>query len=144
MCGYYARAMASPGYETAIEKAKIKLVISEQLASLSRDARRDILADLLLACDEPATTGSASRPEVARPNGGISMPKRAIAKPPSTSKKQAIYEALKARPRQPIANVAELIYGDREATHKVRAILWQLKNDGRVNNPEPGQWEVIL
>ncbi len=142
--------MAGTGFESALEKAKIKRLISDQLAPLSYAARRDVLADLMLAIDDAETDDAHT---VVPKANGLVRPRprkrrgtrRVVGKRPLKkvgTKKQAIFDYLNAHPRAPIADVAEIVYGDRGETHRVRAILWQLKTAGRVNNPEAGQWEV--
>ena len=43
----------------------------------------------------------------------------------------------------PIADLAKPAYpGEEDATHKVRAILWSLKQQGRAKPSEPGKWEA--
>jgi hypothetical protein len=143
--------MSSPSFETAIEKARVKRGIIEQLATLSRDAQRDVLADLLLALDEVAAEngrakaprrtrrglGRGTRVKPGRPRGTVSMNG-------SKGKTETIEATLKAHPRMSIVDIAKMAYpGEEDATHKVRAILWSLKKQGRAKNVGTGLWEVV-
>jgi hypothetical protein len=46
-----------------------------------------------------------------------------------------------------ILDLTRLVYPNEEkaadATHRIRAILWSLKRQGRARNPAPGKWEIV-
>jgi hypothetical protein len=155
--------MQTPSFEAAIRKAKVKRIIAEQLATLPTESRRDILADLLLALDDAIDAGPIAKPNGATsqvellrakpvqeqlladtPLGGAARPGRPSHSGSEMGRTDAVYAALKAQPRTPIAELAKLVYPDQpDASHRVRAILWSLKKQKRARNPEPGKWEVM-
>lgn len=164
--------MSSANFEVAMQKAKVKRIIAGPLATLSRDAQRDVLADLLLALDESLADvqiGGGNPHEGQRLNeNGVSVehariPTRSERRKERGSKKRAkpgrpkgsrsakgsgktdaILSALKAHPGWSIAEIAKIAYPDEaDATGKVRGLLSALKQQGRVKNVGPGKWEII-
>jgi hypothetical protein len=151
--------MVPTNFESAIEKARVKRAVAGQLSQLSPDAQRDVLADLLLAIDanDGSQRGQLPLPNaetvVARPTASrspLAKLKHARGRPTGArntggqGRTEAIYRALLERPGISIAELAKAAYpGEEDVTHKVRAILWSLKKQGRAKNPDPGKWEVV-
>jgi hypothetical protein len=145
----------STNFQAAIEKATIKRAIGDQLAKLPVADRRDVLADLLLELDGPPKSFA----EAVRRNADEQTLRRKTTPATTTtpgrptgttdtsgkSRTAAVEAALRAHPRMSIADVAKLVYPDGgiEATHKVRAILFSLKQQGRAKNVGRGEWEVV-
>jgi hypothetical protein len=60
------------------------------------------------------------------------------------AKAEAVWNALLAHPRMPIADLAAAAYpGEEDAQHKVRAAIFALKSKGRLKNVGVGQWEAV-
>jgi len=157
--------MGPTGFDAAIEKARDKARVKREIASalekLPKDVQRDILADLVLALDDDSPIHEKSEPDkkfvamVNNVNGGRQTdighlvmtiapgrPTGAIA-PNGAGRTGAVVEMLRAHPGSTISQLAAVAYpGEKDANHKVRAILWSLKNQKRANNPEPGRWEL--
>lgn len=148
--------MVGTNFDGAIRKATIKREAARLLAQLNAADRRDVLADLLLAEDEPGETIMVT--SAADPVGLGSRPKRATrrrravasrgrplgAKSRKTTKADAIYGTIAAHPRMPITEIARTVYPDEEdAAHKVRAALFNLKKQGRARSLGAGQWEAV-
>jgi len=146
-------------------KAKIKRTIREQLAGLPLQARADVLADLRLelAEDIPAEPPQASngeekpdppwgkrhRPKKGRKGTGAvsrAAQRRGTPYKPRNADgpTAATFAALKAHPKMPITDLMKAVYPDDTSgeTHKVRAILFSLKRQGRVKRVGQGLWEV--
>ena len=132
--------MVATNFQTAKEKARIKRAVLQLLASLPHGAQEDVLADIVLAYEE----GEAGTQLELMPvhKNGAGRRGRPVATS-SAGKTETVEATLRAHPRMPIIEIAKTAYpGEEEATHKVRAILWSLKRQGRAKNVGTGLWEV--
>jgi hypothetical protein len=142
--------------QTARDKALVKQAILKQLATLPRVAQEDVLADIVLTYEDTDTTRAASPEPDATANGASrSNPamqttwrlkmkkKRGRPLQRGNGKTAAVEATLKAHPGMSIADLAKVVYPDEtDAEHRIRAILWSLKKQGRARNVETGKWEV--
>src|SRR5260370_4573423 len=136
--------MGTPDFTTAIQKADMKRAIAAKLASLPRDAQRDVLADLLLALDEKTLPANGSvqpnkphKESPGRPKGAINTN--------GESRTAVLVAALKAEPGASIGKLALATYGKDDKVRKgnLPALMTSLKKQGRVKNVGSGKWEVV-
>jgi hypothetical protein len=146
--------MLSNNFEAAREKARVKQAILTQLETLPRAAQEDVLADIVLGYEDEQPEATTIRPPSLARRGargaagkrkGVreNRPTRGRPRGEAGSKTSLVEEALRAKPRTPIGELAKAIYpGEENASHRIRAILWSLKRQGRANNAAPGEWEI--
>lgn len=127
------------------------------LAALTPAERRAVLAELLFdesnaaatAAPAPKAATPSGTSHVAKPSGGA---RRSHHKKKSNGKKAespartaTLLATLAAHPRMPVRDLAMAVYGsnDSKAQDKTRSLLAAQKNAKKVNNPKPGEWEVV-
>ncbi len=145
-------------FQTARDKARVKQAILRELSTLPRPAQEDVLADIVLTYEDDGQAGDGqvglafvevksietfpASPPASRKSWKVKS-KRGRPTEHGSGRTAAVEAALRTNPGITIAGLTKLVYPDEEdASHRIRAILWSLKKQGRANNPQPGKWEV--
>ena len=145
------RTDANRAVQDALDAARAEQAIAQAVHGFSPEAVRSALARLLVTLPD-TTEKPAIRPQeppaapaLPVPANGHRAPR--VARAGHGDKTETLVAALRERPRAPIGDYAEIVYGNRtrEAQKKVRSLLAALKraDPPRADNPESGKWEAV-
>jgi hypothetical protein len=130
-------------FQKARERAELKGKILSLVSGLDAKTASELLAEVFVAVAERSLAElQASFPDVGSAPNPATRVRRAW---PVKTKKERVLELLRGQPHLAVSALSQAVYGSEAAKFmkKTRNLLWELKRDQLIRNPEPGKWEVV-